>query len=345
MTMTMLGLSQRLPFPGKRALRRDVAAADARSIASAAEEVANRVARDVRIAYADLQLAVASRDVVRETLATVRQLGEIAGHRYAVGQVPQSDVLRAQIEAVRLQQDLLRWEQAVSARRADLRRLVGGREDAGPLVPTAAHLLALSADPDQLFEQADVTRPSLKALEALITRSERALELAHRDYYPDFDVRLGYGLRERTLGGAPRDDMVTLTVAVNLPLWRKSRLDPRVAEAIAMRRQARSAAESQRLEIRSLLSQQIGAEQQLREAVILYRRTLRPQTQAAFEAAVAAYRVGRVDFLTLLDARVRVLETGLGEADAMAGQNKAVAEIQFLTGLTTSATALEGQLP
>ena len=58
MTMKMLGLSQRLPFPGKRGLRRDVAAKDAESVAYAYQETANRVARDVQVAYFELAFSV-----------------------------------------------------------------------------------------------------------------------------------------------------------------------------------------------------------------------------------------------------------------------------------------------
>src|SRR5688500_10103043 len=43
MTMKMIGLSQRLPFPGKRGLRKDVAAKDAEAIDYGYEETVNRI--------------------------------------------------------------------------------------------------------------------------------------------------------------------------------------------------------------------------------------------------------------------------------------------------------------
>ena len=48
MTMKMIGLSQRLPFPGKRGLRKDVAMQDAQSISHGYQETVNRVARDIK---------------------------------------------------------------------------------------------------------------------------------------------------------------------------------------------------------------------------------------------------------------------------------------------------------
>ena len=56
MTMKMLGLSQKLPYPGKRALREQVAAKDAETLGYGLRETSNRVVRDVKLAYFDLAL-------------------------------------------------------------------------------------------------------------------------------------------------------------------------------------------------------------------------------------------------------------------------------------------------
>ena len=346
MTMKMLGLSQKFPYPGKRDLRHDVAVAGATSVALAVDETVNRVVRDVRVAYEELRLTVTSERLVTVTLDTVKQLVAIAEARYAVGQATQSDALQAQIQVVRMQQELLRLGQEETMRRSDLQRLLGRRdEDVLPITPTRATLLELPAAPETLQKAAQERRPQLKSLAALVEKSDREIELARREYYPDFEVRFGYGQRDRTPDGMPRDDMVTLTVAVNLPLWRKSRLEPRVAEATAMRRQASSLAEGQRLETRAALQRELASEHQQRASATLYRGTLMPQTEAAFDSALAAYRVGRVDFLTLLESRMRVYETALGEAEAIAGHNKAIAEIEFLTGHAPDTAASEAREP
>ena len=332
MTMKMLWLSQKLPFPGKRELRRSVARADAASVSYAAGELVNRIFRDVRVAYEELWLAQTSQRLVNQTLVTMRQLVSMTAARYAVGQATQSDALQAQVEVVRLQQELLRVDQEQSMRQSELARLLGRQGDNSPIVPTPGVLLELPASPQALTDTAQDERPQLKSLAALMDKSDQALALARREYYPDFEVRLGYGQREPTLQGVPRDDMITLTVAVNLPLWRKSRLDPRVAEARAMQRQALSMAENQRLETRAGIEQQLAVERHQRASALLYRSTSIPQANAAFESALVAYRIGRVDFRTLLEGQMAVYETSLGEANAIAAHNKAIAELDLLTG-------------
>lgn len=333
MTMKMLGLSQRLPFPGKRALRRGVALADADSVSLAVDETANRVVRDVRLSYENLRLALTSKRLASGTLAALSQLVSIAQARYEVGQATQSDSLQAQIQVVKMQQELLRLEQEETMRRSELRQFLGRAGDNGtPVLPTPAALTDAPANAAMMAETSQDTRPQLKSLAALVVKSERELDLARRDFFPDFELRLNYGQRDRTPSGMPRDDMVSLTVAVNLPLWRTSRLEPRVAEAVALRRQATSMADSQRLETRAAIERELATERQQRRSASLFHGTLAPQAAAAFDTALAAYRVGRVDFLTLLEARMQVYDTALGEAEAIALHNSAVAQLDFLAG-------------
>ena len=66
MTMKMLGLSQKLPYPGKRGLQQDVAAKDAESVAYAYQETVNRVVRDVKTAHFELAFVAESARLVEK---------------------------------------------------------------------------------------------------------------------------------------------------------------------------------------------------------------------------------------------------------------------------------------
>ena len=84
---------------------------------------------------------------------------------------------------------------------------------------------------EALQETALRERPQLLALRSLVDRSGKTLELARKDYYPDFDVKFAYGQRDKTPDGMRRDDLVSITVAINLPVCGETKRDPRVAEA------------------------------------------------------------------------------------------------------------------
>lgn len=332
MTMKVLGLSQKLPFPGKRDLRRAVAAANAESLDLAAEEVSNRIVRDLRVAYEELALNEESQRILGRVRAALEQLVVIARSRYDVGEAVQADVLDAQTELDRLQVEQHRLTREYAVLQSDIRRLLGRKAVEAPLAVTAPVLSPEPASKAELQALAIANRPQLLALQSVVARNSQSIALAQREYYPDFDLKLEYGQRERTPEGLPRDDLVSLTVSLNLPIWRKSRLAPQVAEARAMRAQAESMLVAQQFETWAELDTQLALAKQWRDTADLYQHSLLPQVRATSTSVLAAYRVGRVDFLTLRLAQMREFEIATGLVAAIANHNKAVAEVDLLVG-------------
>lgn len=332
MTMKMLGLSQKIPYPGKRDLRQGVAAKDAESVAYAYQETINRVLRDVKVAYFELALTVESARVVERNKQVLEQFLQISESRYGVGLGTQADVLKAQTQLSKMVDELIKLTRERRTIEAELLRALGRAPAAGTPVPAMLRLREAPLQPDTLLETALRERPQLLGLKSLIDRSAKTLDLARKDYYPDFDVKFSYGQRDRTLEGMRRDDMVSFTVAINLPVWRETKRDPRVAEAIALRDQAVDLYEAQRNELSSKLRQQVANAEQSRKSARLYETGVLPQARLAVESSLAAYRVNRVDFLTLLDSQMTVLNYEVSYASALSSYNKALAEIDLLTG-------------
>lgn len=332
MTMKMLGLSQRFPYPGKRALKREVAEKDAESVGHAYQETVNRVVREAKIAYYDLALVLESTRLVQQNRALLGQLLKIAEGRYSVGQGSQVDVLRAQTQLSKMTEELIKLGREKPMFEAELNRLLGRPAMAPVPLPSELQLEEVPLAFEALNEQALASRPQLLALHSIVARSERALELARKDRYPDFDVRLSYGQRENMPDGTRRSDMVNFTVAINLPVWRQTKIAPRIAEAAAMREQALATYEAQRNETAMKLRQQIAAAEQSVRAARLYRSEIVPQSRLTLEAALSAYQVNRLEFAPLLDNQMAIVNFEIGRAAALASYNKALAEIDLLTG-------------
>lgn len=332
MTMKMLGLSQRIPYPGKRGLRRNVAEQDAQTVAHAYQETANRVSRETRVAYYDLALAIESARLVERNRSTLRQLLKVAEGRYAVGRGSQVDVLKAQTQLAKMTEELIRLERERPALEAELVRLLGRPPTAPPPLPGPLRLDEAPLGFEALHQQALSGRPQLLALDSAVARSESAVQLAAKERYPDFDVRFSYGQRDSMPDGTPRSDLFTLTVAMNLPVWRATKTEPRVIEAQAMRAQALSLQEAQRNETAMKLRQQIATAEQSGRAVRLYESEILPQSRLTAEAALAAYNASRIEFASVLDNQMVILSSEIGRAVAVAAYNKARAEIDLLTG-------------
>jgi outer membrane protein TolC len=332
MTMKMLGLSQKFPFPGKRGLRQDVAAKDAESIAYAYQETVNRVNRDVKTAYFELAFVTESARLVEKNKQVLEQFLKISESRYSVGQGNQADVLKAQTQLSRMADELIKLGRERQVIEAELARALGRGQGGSAPVPGALQLREAPLQLEVLQEAAFKERPQILGLRSLIDRGGKTLELARKDYYPDFDVKFSWGQRDKTTDGMRRDELVSLTVAINLPVWRETKRDPRVAEAMAMRDQAIDLYQAQLNEISSKLRQQVANAEQSLKSARLYETGILPQARLAVESSLAAYRVNRVDFLTLLDNQMTVLNYEVSYASALSSYNKALAEIELLTG-------------
>jgi cobalt-zinc-cadmium efflux system outer membrane protein len=332
MTMKMLGVSQRFPYPGKRALRRNIAAQDAQSSAYGYQETLNRVAREVKIAYFDLYKVLEATRLVEKNKAIVEQFLRIAETRYSVGQSTQADVLKAQTQLSKMIEELIMFGRERPMFEAELTRALGRTSGSAPPVPVAPQLQDVALPLATLTDNALRQRPQLLGLQSAIAKNEKMLAMARKEYYPDFDVRLSYGQRDNMPDGTRRSDMVNLTVAINLPVWRANKLAPRVTEAEAMREAATDMYQAMRNEIGMKLRQQVAIAEQSRRAAHLYQTELLPQARLSVEAALAAYKVNRVDFMTLLDNQMTVFKAEIGYAAALVDHNKALAEIDFATG-------------
>jgi outer membrane protein TolC len=334
MTMKMLGLSQKLPYPGKRALREQVAAKDAESATYGLRETANRIVRDVKLAYFDLALTGETLRQLQDNRLILEQFLRIAEGRYAVGQATQAEVLKAQTQLGRMSEELLRIERESPVMEAELLRLLGRR---GYAAPVAAELPGIG---DAAFSLEACSRglrerPQLQGLQSVIERSAKTLELARKEAQPDFDLRFAYGQRDRDPAGVPREDLVSLSVAMNLPLWRHDKIEPRSAEAQAMREQALELLQAQQNEVLAKLRQQVAIAEQSRKSVRLYETGILPQARLAVEASLSGYKVNRADSLMLLDSQMTLFNYEISRAKELVNFNKALAEIELLTGRQT----------
>ncbi len=332
MTMKMLGLSQKLPSPGKRALRREVAAKDAEAVEQGYRETLNRVVREVKLAYFDLGLAAETARQLGDTQLVLEQFLRIAEGRYSVGQGTQADVLKAQTQLVKMSEELLRMQREIPVMEAELTKLLGRAGAAAPIAAPLPQVRETGFDLGSLREAALRQRPQLAALRTMIDKGNSALELARKDYNPDFDLRFSYGQRDNAPDGMRRSDMFSVSVAINLPIWRKDKLEPRIAEAHAMRDQATSLYQAQQNEVFAKLRQQAAIAEQSRRSAHLYDTAILPQAALAVESALASYRVNRADLLMLLDGQMSLFNYRIGRAAVVVNFNKALAEIELLTG-------------
>src|SRR5260221_4874830 len=238
-----VGVSQDMPFPGKRRLRKEAAQEEVEAAQWAYEAVRRRVSADVAEAYYDLYATHAAQDVVEESARLLEQLIKVAHVRLSVGQTSQQDALDAEVEMSRLEERRTELGTRRAILEERLRRLLS-RRTAEPFGrPELIVPAALPGSLEALLARAEENSPALEEKARIVSQAERLTDLAARDRKPDFSVNFTYHNR----GGL--DPMYSLGGTVTLPNL-PGRQEPGMTEAAANRGGARSAADVSRPEVR-----------------------------------------------------------------------------------------------
>lgn len=290
--------SQAFPWPGKLALRADVARLQPGVADAALRRSRLTVEADVRRAYVELVL-------VRDQLRLLGRLGalweqskKLAMARYTVGEAPQSDLLRAQLEITRLRLQRL----ALEAREQVVVQTLN-RARVHPLTESIAATSTLeqlrcpeAGSAAQASADAEARSPELLQARLERQQTERRFELARAEQKPDFSVAAGVMPR-----GA-LEPMWQLLVGVTLPVYAHSKQDRAVAEA-SLRRDASNQAEQATLQLLQLRTvQRLAVLEALGQVNRLYRDALLVQSEATATSTLAQYGVGRVPFSSALEA-------------------------------------------
>lgn len=318
-------VSQQFPFPGKRKLAGDIAAKEAEADWQQYQQVQLSVVSRLKQAYYRRAYAFAAVDVIDRNLDLLRRFLRITEARYAVGKAAQQDILKAQTQISILETKKLQLEREKEARRAEINSLVN-RPPGSPL-PRPADLVPrpLPATLEQLYAAAKENSPMLRREEKMIQRAELAVNMARKEYYPDFTLNGGY----YNMGGMP--DMYMFRADFKIPLYffRKQRAGvTEQAQTLAESRRTYDAA-SQTLAFR--IQDDYLMAQTAEQLVRLYGQTVIPQASLTLESSLASYETGAVDFLTVLVNYITVVEYEMNYYEELQNLYVALARLEEMT--------------
>lgn len=329
MTMNTFQFQQALPWPGKLGLAARGAAHLADADGLAALDAEATLIRSVKAVYFELAFEDRALAIMRGTRDLLREFLDVSNTLYAVGTGLQNDVLQAQVAVATMTEDITAAEQSRLAMAARLNALLGREPERrvgalqlpgpGEPLPGVAELMALAAE----------RRPALRAARERIRAAESDAEAAHRSLYPDLMLGADYAHRPRFA------DMLSFSVGVSVPLWAGSKQLPMRDEALA--RQAAAGAVERHLlnETFARIAEARAESDRALRLHDLYATSILPQARAAVESSLSAYRVGQVDFMTLVQSELTVNRYEIERVRLTAAYHTAVAEIEALLGPET----------
>jgi outer membrane protein TolC len=323
-----VGLSQAIPYAGKRGLREEVARGEASAERWAYEATRRTLVGQVAEAYYDLHAAQAAQATLERNLELMDRLSAVARERLSVGQGIQQDVLGAELELSRLEEQRSLFAQEQELLEASLARLL---DRAAPLAGKVLKPLSrtpLEESEKGGLERAEQASPQLQEQLARVEAAERRVDLARRERLPDFEVELVYHNR----GQRDLDPFYGIGTTMTLPVYRGRKQEMAIEEASAELRAARSAANGARADLRLALTR---AQLQARTSdrlLRLYEEGLLKQSRLLLDSSIAQYRVGKLDFSAVVASWRSLLEGEIAYRRQLAAHEKAITQIALYEG-------------
>jgi len=333
MTMIGPGISQAIPFPGKLALRGEAANFDAAAALQNVTEARSWLLSNVkhtwwRVFFLDQALLI-----VKNNQVLLRQFVQVARTKYEVGEGLQQDVLLAQLELSGLLDQQLILEGARRNSVAQLNALLDTEANRPVILPKKiSEQLPDIISEAELYQLAESTRALLASKQESINAAQARVELAMRDYYPDFKFGAFYGFRGDRPSGVDRADLLTLNMSMSIPIF----LDRKQAKAVDQRNsellQHKYALQDEWNKVRAQISQNYSDFQRASEQVTLFKTGIIPQARQTVASMLAGYQVNKVDFLNLVRSQITLLNHEMKYWQAFTEANQSLAQLVAAVG-------------
>ena len=324
----MFSASQMLPFPGKRALRGDMAREEAGSFQAAAGTVRLTTVRAVTEIFYDLFFSYKNLDIIEERKILFARLEDAASARYGSGMGALDEVVRAQTEKYMLLERETMQRQRIETLEAMLDNVIG-REEAIPWgVPAEPQSSGLVYSLEEAIALALQHSPAITAKERMIAAAEAKVKLAEKDYFPDFTVTGTVAEK-----GSDFEDMWSLTTSINVPIYHRTKQGEAVREAKAQLREAQHDLRATQQMLTAALKENYAMVKSAEDLMGLYQGGLIPKTYQDFEVAMSGYMTGRTESFLVIDRLKALIDFELLYWERFTERGKAVARITAAIGI------------
>jgi outer membrane protein, heavy metal efflux system len=325
-----LGVSQDIPYPGKLRLKGEIAKRDADVSQQQVESVRRAVLAEVKGTYFQLAYLSKTLTILEQDGDLLKQVEQASDARYRSGMGTQQDILKAQLQKTKLLREIAMHHLQVGKLEAQLKQLLNRSQGSPDIEPADLTETPLAQNYDDLLVAAQAQNPELAGAQKMIEKQSLQVDLARKDFYPDFNLQYMWQRTDPTQFRA----YYMLSVGVRVPIYHGRKQRPELAQAEAEQLRARSELQAQSQQVTSELRSQYVIAQQTSELLRIHREGLSPQARSEFQAGLAAYQSNKQEFQALLTAFLDVLHLDEDYWQSVAEYETAIARLEQLTGLS-----------
>ena len=324
---------QKVPYPGKLRLRKEIASTRVNASQAEYRQVVDGVMAKVKAAYAQYYFVDQATIVTQENKKVLEELVEITDIRYSTGQGVQQDSLKARVEVAKLLDELIKLRRAEETVKARINTLMD-RSPRAPLGrPDGLEQHPLTCTVAQLEEIAVKNNPLFSERRWNIARFGAAMDLAEKDLMPDFEFGVGYRLRSRSPGD-PTDgkDFWSFSAMINIPIYAKTKQREKIGEEQANIEFAQTRLNATKNDVFFQIKDLAARIEEADKQIVLFKTGIIPEAELVLESSLMEYQASQVDFLTVLDNELTLYYYQIRYYRALADHEKSMAQLEQAIG-------------
>jgi outer membrane protein, heavy metal efflux system len=319
---------QTIELGGKRGHRIEEAREEGRLTDIDISTLERQVRRTTREGYYNLALARAETARLGKVVQLAERLRDIARDRFQAGDIPELEVIQAELELSRAQADFQVAAEEEKVALSELNVLLNEPATNDWQLASSLTDALPPADLPSLIERAAESNPELQRLaeELNVERSRHSLLKAER--IPNLDLQFGLDFN------APRDFRVgpRSQVSLGLPLFYRNQGE--IAQSLSTERVLEAEAAATRRSVEGNVERAYLDQVARQTQVDLYGGKLLPAARHLAELAEESYKAGKANILTVMDAQRNAEDVEKTYLDSLFALQSAFAVVEETVGVS-----------
>lgn len=332
-----IGVMQKFPWFGKLGTSGKAKSFQAEALHQTYFQTRENVTAKIKSLYYDIYFLEKAIEITRQNVHLLENWEKVIQTKYQTAQAIHLDVIKTQIELMKLQNDL----ESLTAKRLPLlqefRAVLNDQLIQEINIPDTLHIQLLELPKESVLQIVTENNHSLLAAENSVRAQTSLLKRAKLQYYPDIGLGLDLiGTGEKEMNGIPVNDSgkdpLVFKVSLEIPLWFSKN-----AKTVSSARYNKTASENKRVSMNNRIIAEVEnvwfKMDDANRQMDLYRNELIPKSIESLGSSEKAYISDKADLLTLIDAQRQFLQFNLEYENSVVSYLKQKALLESYMGL------------
>lgn len=324
---TWYGIGQAFQFPGKRAMKGEIAGKEVEIQFQSLQAVIRETILKIKTAWYQFYLANQAIGIHLTHQALLTEFTRSAQQKYAAGMGTQQDIVKAEVELSKLHNSLLALEQEKINAVTTLNALLNQPMDTSLETPEEPGSAEFKYTLEELTHSALKNQPEVMAANLQIDKKELSRSLAGKYVYPDFMAELTYV--QSHMG---QDNGWMASAKINLPWVFNPKYQAKIAQIRLEKEETEAELKGIENKTRAELRILYFKIKSLEKSLDMFRNGILPQAEQALKASQIAYRSGKTDLLNVIDSERTLKDIEMNYYETLVDFNQRIGELEKLVG-------------